>query len=147
MREMTNDTLRVCITKKLKTHYSDIEIRSDLAGNIRTLPAFFVRTVEVRQEHACFGFFQQKYLMEVRYHPDPNMNENGKQAKLNIISGELMDILQNIHTESFSASASNVESEVSDDVLVVTATYSIRKMIYQEQDASMQSLKERTEVI
>ena len=147
MREMTNDTLRVCITKKLKNHYPKMEIRSDLAGNIRTLPAFFVRTVNVTQEEAGFDFYHQKYLMEVRYHPDEMMNENGKQSILNVISGELMDILQNIRTEVFSTHAQNIESEVSDGVLVVTATYTVRKLIQKEIPENMQVLEERTEVI
>lgn len=147
MREMTNDTLRVCITKKLKTYYPNLEIRSDLAGNIRRLPALFVRTVNVTQEEVGFNFFHQKYLMEVRYHLDPMMNDNGKQSTLNIISGELMDILHNIQTDSFSTHAQSVESEVSDDVLVVTATYTVRKLIQKEKPDNMQVLEERTEVI
>lgn len=144
---MDNTTLKACITKTLKNEYPNFEVYKDKQGSEVVLPAFFVRHIDVGQESAGRDFYIQCYLVEIRYRPEEDLPENELNTHLDLTGGKIADLLSTIRDGEFSARAEKIDYQIIDGILVVVATYNIRKRIVAEQNPLMAILEERQEVM
>lgn len=142
---MDNTTLKACITKTLKEEFKDCKIYKDKQEK-PTLPAFFVRHIEVSQVSAGMDFYSQEYLTEIRYRPGDTVPKNELNTHLELIGGQVVDLLYCVSGEDFFSRAENIDYEISDGVLIVTGKYPVKKRIVPEQDPFMSELKENEEV-
>lgn len=144
---MDNTTLKACITKALKKEFPNSKIYKDKQGPNVKLPAFFVRYLKVSQIRAGFDFYRQSYLVEIRYRPEEELAKNELSTHLDLIGGQVADLLRVVRGDNFSARAENMDCETSDGVLVVLASYDIKKRIVPAQAPYMQTLKENVKKV
>lgn len=142
---MNNTTLKACITRTLKDEFSECKVYKDKQEK-PTLPAFFVRYIDVAQESAGMDFYSQDYLVEVRYRPGNTIPDHELENHLELIGEQVADLLFCISNDEISARAENIGYEISDGVLVITGKYPVRKRIVAERDPYMQNLEENEEV-
>lgn len=143
---MDNTTLKACITKTLKTEFNNCKIYKDKQEK-PTLPAFFVRYLNVSQVSAGMDFYSQEYMAEIRYRPGDTISKNELNTHLELIGGQVVDLLYCVSGEDFFSRAENIDYEISDGVLIVLAKYPVRKRIVAGQDPFMQELEENEEVL
>lgn len=142
---MDNTTLKACITKTLGKEFTNCKIYRDKQEK-PTLPAFFVRYIDVSQTSAGMDFYQQEYLTEIRYRPGDTVSANELNTHLDLIGGQVVDLLYCVSDADFCARAETIDYEISDGVLIVTAKYPVKKRIVPKQDPYMQELIENEEV-
>lgn len=143
---MDNTTLKACITKALKKEFPSCKIYKDKQSSNVKLPAFFVRYLKVSQVKIGFDFYEQIYIVETRYWPEENLAKNELSTHLDLIGGQVADLLQVVRGDNFSARAGDIDCETSDGVLIVLASYKVKKRIVPAQDPYMETLKENEEV-
>lgn len=142
---MDNTTLKACITRTLKNEFENCKIYKEKQEK-PTLPAFFVRYVDVSQVSAGMDFYYQDYLAEIRYRPGNTIPDNELRTHLELIGGQVVDLLFCISGDDFYARAENIDYEISDEVLIITGRYKVKKRIVPKQDPYMQNLEENEEV-
>lgn len=146
MKEYNNTTLKACITKTLKTEFPDCTVLKDRPGNTLKLPAFFIRYLSPSQILSGMDFYTQSFLVEVRYRPNDKLPENELSTHLDLIGGQVVDLLSFVQKEDFSARAEQIDYDITDGVLVVIARYRIKKRVTPKQDPYMKTLEEKQEV-
>lgn len=142
---MNNTSLKACITRALKNEYENCKIYVKKQEK-PTLPAFFVRYIDVAQESAGMDFYSQDYLVEVRYRPGNTIPDHELETHLELIGGQVVDLLFCISSDEIIARAENLDYEISDGVLIITGKYTVKKRIVPKQDPYMQHLEENEEV-
>lgn len=143
---MDNTTLRSCITKTLQIAYPTHSIYENKQQSTITLPAFFIRYMEVKQEPIGQDSYVQKYKVEIQYQPEESLPEDELSMHLDLLGGQIVDLLFTIRDDDFFARALTIDYQVSDGVLTAVASYHIRKRIITNQDPLMANLIERQEV-
>lgn len=146
---MDNTTLKACITKTLKKEFQNCKIYKDKQETKVKLPAFFVRYINVTQQDKGMGFFEQNYLVEIRYRPDSSIPANELNTYLELTGGQVVDLLNVVRDDKsdFSVRALNIENRIEDGVLIVIASYQIsRKRITKAQDPFMRTLEENQKI-
>ncbi len=144
--EYNNITLKKAITKLLKKEFPHCTILKDKSGSNQKTPTYFVRYLSVGQKSAGMDLYSQSFIVEVRYRPDNKLPENELSTHLDLIGGQLQDLLDFVCDEDFSARAESTDYETSDGSLILLLRYTIRKRIVTEQDPYMEGLEERQEV-
>lgn len=142
---MDNTTLKACITKMLSKKYTNCKIYKDKQGVNVKLPAFFVRYVNVSQIEKGMGFFEQSYLVEIRYMPDSKISVNDLNTHLDLTGGQVVDLLNVVRddTSDFSVRATNLDYNIEDGVLIILGNYTIlRKRIVEKQDSYVKGLEQ-----
>lgn len=141
---MDNLSLRTMIVRLLKKEFPDVPIYRDKQSKAK-LPAFFIRNINVTQAYSGMNIFQQEYLVEIRYRPAESLSNNELSTHLELIGGQIQNtihIIPALNKEPGTV-ASEVSCEVSDGVLVVLASYPMRKLVQEDMGAMMATLDER----
>ena len=146
MKEYNNTTLKACITKTLKQEYPGHTVLKDKLGNTLKLPAFFVRYLSPSQTGSGMDFYTQTFIVEVRYRPDDKLPENELSTHLDLIGGQVADLLGFVQNGDFSARAEQIDYDITDGILIVIARYRIKKRVTQVQDPYMENMEEKQEV-
>lgn len=144
--EYSNISLKKAITKLLKEEFPHCTILKDKSGSNQKAPTFFVRYLSVGQKSAGMDLCSQSFIVEVRYRPDNKLPENELSTHLDLIGGQLQDLLDFVRDEDFSARAESADYETSDGSLIMLLRYTIRKRIVTEQDPYMEDIEEKQEV-
>lgn len=127
---VTTEIVKKCITKNLRTLFSDsdINIYVDTVKQGLSFPCFFVRLLDSDQEKKGY-FFHRHYLFTIRYHPDP-MNQN-IAAELEAIQDIIYESLTRIHYDELVLRCSP-KCEIKEDVLHIFCDYKLRLLKHEE---------------
>ena len=145
MEKMDNTSLKAAITKSLKKEFPNCTIYKDKQERPK-LPAFFVRYIDVSQTGAGMDFYNQEYVAEVIYRPGESIKKNELSTHLDLIGGQVVDLLSLVSDEKVSSRSTKTDYEVVDGVLVVVANYHLRTRIIKETAPYMQTMIENEEV-
>ncbi len=141
---MDNTTLKSCITKTLSLNFKECSIYKNKPSQVK-LPAFFVRYIDVSQNGQGMGFYQQNYIVEIKYRPRELMT-NDVSTHLDSIAEQVIDLIVEIYGDDFFSRALNINYEIIDETLLIIANYQVRKRIIKEEVIYMKNLIEKKEV-